>query len=132
MCGIALLVVVATLTACGIAPVHHGGVPSGPPTWTYAGPHGRPLAYGGDVCEVAQPHAHEYPPSPADAFVKTPQGYVDTRKTWAFFGPHPHHGRTCFREGWHRHLEPPDPGLVYDEDKAAWRKPAADVVAPPR
>src|SRR4051812_1846301 len=66
------IVVVTTLTAfaCGVAPVHRGGVPSGPPTWIYDGPHVRPLAYGGDVCEVAGRHAHEYPPSPKDAFVE--------------------------------------------------------------
>jgi hypothetical protein len=120
--------VVLAMTGCGIAPVHRGGVPSGPPTWIYLGPHGRPLAFGGDVCEVAGRHAHEYPPSPQDAFTNVDgKGWRDTRKLWPFFGPHPHHGRTCFREGWHRHLEPPDEGLVYDETKGAYRRPDATL-----
>src|SRR5438045_9581643 len=77
---VAIVVVVAAF-GCGVAPVHRGGVPSGPPTWIYAGPHGRPLAYGGDVCEVAGRHAHEYPPSPKDAFIDDGSGaWKDTRK----------------------------------------------------
>ena len=116
--------------ACGVAPVHKGAVPEGPPTWIYDGPHGRPLAYGGDVCEVAGRHGHEYPPSPSEAFAHTARGLKDTRPTWAYFGAHPHHGRTCFREGWHRHLEPPDPALVYDDAKAAWRLSPSPSSAP--
>jgi hypothetical protein len=106
---------------CGVAPVRRDGTPSLPPSWSYAGQHGRPLAYSGGVCAVASPHTHHYPPSPRSAFVETPDGLRDVRETWAFYGPHPHRGRTCFLEGRHLHLEPPDGALVYDDEHAAHR-----------
>lgn len=115
------LLIVGTLLGCGVAPVHKGDDVPGPPVWRYVGHHGRPLAFGGFVCAIEAPHDHEFPPSPRSAFVETPQGFRDTRRTWAFFNPHPHHGRTCFREGWHLHLEPPDATLILDEEKAAYR-----------
>lgn len=94
-----------------------------PPTWRYAGTHGRPLAFRGGVCAVTDAHVHDYPPSPASAFVETPQGWRDVRPNMPFFDPHPHHGRTCFREGWHLHQEPADVLLRWDDEKGAWRAP---------
>lgn len=120
-----LVVLVAALAGCGVAPVRRDGTPSLPPTWRYVGPHGRPLAFGGGVCPVAGSHEHEFPPSPRGAFVPSPEGLRDARRTWPFFAPHPHHGRTCFREGWHLHLEPPAPELVFDDAKGAWRAPVS-------
>lgn len=109
------------LTGCGVAPVRRDGTPALPPTWRYVGAHGRPLAFGGGVCPVAGTHEHEFPPSPRDAFIQTGGGLKDTRPTWPFYGSHPHQGRTCFREGWHLHLEPPSSLLIWDDEKAAWR-----------
>lgn len=114
-----------SLAACGVAPVRTDGTAAPPPTWTYVGHHGRPIAYGGHVCTVAGVHQHEFPPSPRDAFMSTAQGLVDKRRTWPFYGNHRHHGRTCFREGWHLHLEENDAELVWDDEHAAWRAPGA-------
>ena len=122
-CALALALALVGSACVQVAPVHRGGTPKGPMTWTYAGHHGRPLAYRGDVCEVAGRHRHEYPPSPRAAFVETPDGWRDTRPTYPYFGQHPLRGRTCFREGWHLHLEPPDAELVFDDSKNAWRRP---------
>jgi hypothetical protein len=89
------------------------------------------LAFGGEVCAVTGVHEHDYPPSPADAFQQTADGHKDTRRMWPFFEAHPHHGRTCFREGWHLHLEPPDAKLAFDPEHAAWRAPGAAVSPSP-
>jgi hypothetical protein len=120
-----LLLAVVLVCACawGIAPVRHDGSAAPPPTWRYAGQHGRPLAYGGNVCAVASTHVHDYPPSPREAFITTAAGLVDTRKTWPFYGNHRHAGRTCFHEAWHLHLEPPDQALVWDDKRGGFRAP---------
>ena len=110
-------------TACGVAPVRRDGSVGPPPTWRYIGHHGRPLAFGGNVCEVSGAHKHQYPPSPRAAFTSTPQGLRDSRQTWPFYGNHRHLGRTCFREGWPLHLEPPDQTLSWDDEHAGWRAP---------
>lgn len=129
-CAAAAALVASLLLAgsagCGVVPVHRGpGVPL-PPSWTYDGPHGRPLAFGGDVCAVTAPHRHSYPPSPQAAFAETPRGWHDTRPRWPFFDPHPHVRRTCFRQGWHMHLERPVSGLLYDGVHGGWRVPGQD------
>lgn len=109
-------------SACGVAPVQHGDVPSGPPVWRYLGQHGRPLAYDGGVCTIKVPHEHKYPPAPSAAFVQTADGFADTRPIVPFWGHHPHRGRTCTEPGWHLHLESPDAnGMVFDEGLGAWR-----------
>lgn len=110
----------AALLACGVAPIHRGDDIPLPPTWRYDGPHGRPIAYGGDVCAVTGAHSHRYPPSPRTAFEDTAAGWHDARPRWPYFNPHRHVGDTCFREGWHLHLEPPS-GLAWDAERGAWR-----------
>jgi hypothetical protein len=109
------------LVACGVAPVRYDGDASPPPRWTYATVHGRPLAFHGDVCAVNRPHRHDYPPTPADAFELTAAGWFDKRKVWPYADAHPHHNRTCFRAGWHLHLEAPLASLLWDESAGAWR-----------
>jgi hypothetical protein len=52
---------------------------------------------------------------------------MDTRPVWAFVDPHPHHGRTCFREGWHLHLERPEEALIFDRTVRAWRRAATPM-----
>lgn len=121
--ALAALTLVAALCACGVAPVRRDGSAGPPPVWRYMGHHGRPQAFGGNVCEVNGAHDHQYPPSPRGAFVTTKEGLVDTRSTTPFYGNHRHVGRTCFREGWHLHLEAPDPTLVWDDAHAGWRAP---------
>ena len=101
--------------ACHVVPVRAEGPPGPPPVTAYDGPHGRPLAFGGGVCPIVSPHRHAYPAVPVAAFVEGPKGNRDVRPRYAYVGPHPHSGRTCFREGWHLHLEPPVPTLVWDE-----------------
>jgi hypothetical protein len=120
---VVVVAVMFVVVGCGIAPVRRDGSTRPPPIWRYAALHARPLAFGGGVCEVNKPHNHEYPPSPRDAFQETPAGLFDTRPVWPYFDRHPHHGRTCFREGWHLHLEKPDASLVWDEQHDAWRAP---------
>jgi len=116
--------VAASSTACGVAPISKG-TPSLPPRWKYAGAHGRPLAWNGGVCADPASHEHDYPPSPRTAFLETPEGLKDTRKMWPFHNAHAHHGRTCFREGRHLHLEAPDDSLLFDDGTGAWRSPAS-------
>ena len=99
---------------CNAAPVRTEPPFGAPPLTTYDGPHGRPIAFGGGVCPIVTPHRHPFPAVPTTAFVWGPRGARDTRPRYAYVSPHPHHGRTCFREGWHLHLEPPLPTLVYD------------------
>ena len=123
LAALALSCALVAESGCGVAPVRRDGSVAPPPTWTYVGHHGRPLAFGGNVCEVAGVHKHQYPPSPRDAFTTTTAGLVDNRRTWPFYGNHRHGGRTCFREGWHLHLEPPDETLQWDDVHAGWRTP---------
>jgi hypothetical protein len=108
--------------SCAVAPVRTNGSTAPPPTWTYAGVHGRPLAFHGGVCTVNAPHKHNYPPSPRAAFEQSAAGWFDTRPVTPFFDAHPHHGRTCHLRGWHLHLEGADPGLTFDDAKNAWRR----------
>lgn len=121
---VALLALLAVM-ACGVAPVQRGEVPSGPPVWRYIGQHGRPLAFHGGVCAIKVPHEHRYPPAPSSAFLETTAGWADTRPIVPYWGRHPHRGRTCTEQGWHLHLEGPNPsGLVFDEKLGAWRAAA--------
>lgn len=110
------LLALATLSAACVAPVQWQRVPREPSRFAYVGAHGVPLAFGGGVCALGGRHTHGYPPVPAAAFVTTEGGVArDTRALYAYVDPHPHYGRTCFRERWHLHLEPPEEGLSYDE-----------------
>ena len=118
-----LAMVTVGIIGCHVAPVRTDGRASPPPTWRYAGPHGRPLAYGGDVCAVVGSHTHVYPPVPAQAFGLTPGGAKDMRPRWAYVDAHRHGGRTCFQTGWHLHLEPPDRALALDERLGAFVEP---------
>ncbi len=93
--------------ASGIAPVQWGGSPKILESIPYAGPHGKPRAYGGGVCAIKSLHSHFWPPVPESAFLKTPSGYRDQRVLYGYFSSHSHHEGSCFREGWHMHLEPP-------------------------
>lgn len=115
-----LALCVVTLAAACVAPVQWQRVPREPPRYAYVGPHGVPLAFGGEVCAIRGRHTHGYPPVPAAAFVLEEEGARDTRKMYAYVDPHPHYGRTCFRERWHLHLEPPEDGLSYDETLDAY------------
>jgi hypothetical protein len=104
-----------------VAPVQWRGPPREPPRYNYAGVHGIPRAYGGGVCAVATPHSHGFPPVPAAAFTTDAKGYaVETRRTFAYIDAHRHHGATCFLAGWHMHLEGPAPGVLWDEERAAY------------
>lgn len=109
------LALLVTLAAACVAPVQWQRVPHEPSRFTYVGAHGVPLAFGGEVCAIRERHTHGYPPVPAAAFVDEGGAVRDTRKLYAYVDPHPHYGRTCFRERWHLHLEPPEDGLSYDE-----------------
>ena len=118
-----MLLAPAFLIGCGVAPVRSDGGAGPPPTWRYLGQHGRPLAFGGHVCEVSGGHEHQYPPSPRAAFAVTKEGLLDARKKWPYFGNHRHLGRTCFREGRHLHLERPEATLLWDDAHGSWRTP---------
>jgi hypothetical protein len=116
-----LLLGALLLGACAAAPVLWDEVPSDKPLYPYAGVHGIPLAYGGGVCAVGDPHRHSFPPVPRAAYEIDGEGYAaDTRATWPFHDPHPHHGRTCFRERWHLHLEPPSARLFWSDEVEAY------------
>lgn len=106
-------------SAC-VAPVQWQRVPHEPSRYTYVGAHGVPLAFGGEVCAIRGRHTHGYPPVPAAAFVLEDGAARDTRTLYAYVDPHPHYGRTCFRERWHLHLEPPAEGLRFDETLNAY------------
>ncbi len=109
--------------ACGVAPVVWDGPAAPPPRFSYVGAHGVPVAFGGGVCAATAAHTHGFPPVPKAAFVDTPEGVKDTRTLFPYFDPHPHLGRTCFREGWHLHLEK-DPAMTWDADRGAYVPPA--------
>ncbi len=113
------------LTGAGacVAPVQWQRVPHEPSRFPYVGQHGVPLAFGGGVCAISERHTHGYPPVPAAAFIDDEGAARDSRELYAYVDPHPHHGRTCFRERWHLHLEPPGKGLVYDEELDAFVAP---------
>lgn len=104
---------------CGVAPVVWDGPARPPPRFAYVGAHGVPVAFGGHVCAASGAHTHKYPAVPKDAFVETEAGVVDTRTLYPYAGPHALLGRTCFREGWHLHLER-DPTVTYDPDVGAY------------
>jgi hypothetical protein len=109
----ALLLVL--LTGC-VAPVQWQRVPTEPLRYLYGGAHGVPLAFGGGVCALGERHTHGYPPVPKAAFRLDDTGAAhDERTRYPYKGLHRHHGRTCFREEWHLHLEPPSPELTWDE-----------------
>jgi hypothetical protein len=118
----ALVVVVALVAGCGVAPVNWSGPPRPPPRFAYVGAHGVPVAYGGHVCAASGVHTHKYPPVPRAAFVVDEGGAADTRTLYPYQDPHPLLGRTCFREGWHLHLER-DPALPFDPDIGAYTAP---------
>lgn len=108
-------------TSCAVVPLQKE--PGPPPRFNYVGHHGIPLAYGGGVCPVESAHSHSYPPTPKASYDVTDEGYAKENASFVpFFDPHPHHERTCFREGWHLHRRGPQAeGLVYDEEVAAHR-----------
>lgn len=110
------------LSGC-VAPVQWQRVPHEPMRHAFVAPHGVPLAFGGGVCPLTERHTHGYPPVPAAAFTDDGNGARDTRTLYAYVDPHRHHGRTCFRERWHLHLEPPNPLLRYDEQLDAFVAP---------
>lgn len=116
------LVVSFFLTVVGVgcvAPVIRG--PARPPArHTFVGTHGIPNAYGDGVCALAARHTHSYPPVPKAAFDLDGGAHRDRRQTHAYFDPHPHVMRSCFRSGWHLHLEPPLPTLMYRSDVSAF------------
>ena len=109
----------AAALAC-VAPVQWSGPAREPPRVLYQGPHGVPRAFGGGVCPLESAHRHGYPPVPRQAFVEGTSGARDARPLYAYFGTHPHHGRTCFHEGLHLHLEPPSLGMRWDAAHSAF------------
>ncbi len=108
----ACVAIALVVIACQTAGVIKEARP--PDRHPYAGPHGRPRAYGGGVCAITHAHTHSYPPVPAAAFTQSEDGAVDERPRYPFWDTHPHHTRTCFRTKWHLHLDPPLPFLRYD------------------
>ena len=119
--SVAVVVVVGLAAGCGVAPVIWSGPARPPARHAYDGAHGVPVAYGGHVCAASGVHSHKYPPVPADAFVDEGRGAKDVRTLYPYHDPHPLLGRTCFREGWHLHLER-DPSLSYDPDVGAYKQ----------
>ena len=82
------------------------------------------------MCPIEGAHTHPYPPTPPSAFVRTEKGFKDARGHFAYFDPHPHHQRSCFRERWHLHLEPPIAALAWDDDKKVYRSYADTPLVP--
>lgn len=121
--GFRLWALAGVFAGCGVAPVNWNDPPRPPPRYAYVGAHGVPVAYGGHVCAASGVHEHKYPPVPVDAFrVDEGGAAADTRTLFPYFDPHPLLGRTCFREGWHLHLER-DPALPFDPDVGAYVAP---------
>ncbi|MCP4503165.1 MAG: hypothetical protein GY822_24780 [Deltaproteobacteria bacterium] len=116
----ALFSCVAFNVGCAVVPLQEK--PGLPPRFLFADVHRVPLAYGGGVCPSSTSHTHGYPPTPAAAFTETEKGAKDGHTFVAFFEPHPHHERTCFREGWHLHLRgPQDTKMAFDDEVNAFR-----------
>ncbi len=112
-----------------VAPVMRG--PAAPPSrHRFVGAHGVPNAYGDGVCVLRAPHTHSYPPTPAAAFADTADGARDTRPRYSYFGPHAHHGRSCFRSAWHMHLEPPLVDLKVLRGLGAYSEMGEDPLVP--
>jgi hypothetical protein len=108
------------LGACGVAPVQWSGSPKIVEPIPYAGPHGKPRAYGGGVCAIKSVHSHYWPPVPKGAFQETPDGYRDQRALYGYLSAHSHYEGSCFREGWHMHLEPPLASLFWSSRDLAF------------
>jgi hypothetical protein len=108
------LLVLELALGCAVSPARLDADPRPAENEVYAGPHGRPMAFGGDVCPILNPHLHPYGPVPRAAFSRTEVGLVDHRARYPYRGMHAHHGRTCTRADWHWHLEPPLPDLKMD------------------
>jgi hypothetical protein len=126
-----LLVALLSASAC-VAPVIWDKTAREPTLYTYTGAHGLPRAYGGGVCPLNERHGHRIPPVPRAAFAIDDNGEItETRELYPYFGPHPRDGATCFREGWHLHIETPRPELRWDEGLAAWRADEGVVAATP-
>lgn len=105
-----------------VAPVLWNAPATPPQRHNFVMPHGVPDAYGGGVCAMEEKHSHKYPPVPKAAFQDL-DGYArDTRPMYPYFDPHLQRRRSCFRSGWHLHLEPPAKALLYDGELDVYRE----------